>query len=147
MKPFVLISLVFYSSLSLLPFLTFAAQQSTDKINCDEAYTTQQMNHCAHEALQAEEVILQTYVEQSLIRFKDDKPTQTAIKNSQEAWENYKTAHCNAVFSAWRDGTIRTLMKLGCYSQLTQQRTLQLWSDYLVAMDGTALYPKPTLTH
>lgn len=131
-------------SFSLLPSPSLASDSTENPIDCEKAFTTYQINKCAYQVVESNEATLQTYFQKSLEQFENDKETQTAIIESQKAWAQYATAHCSAVYSPYRDGTIRTLIRLSCRSLLIQQRTTQLWSDYLVLMEGTELYPKPS---
>lgn len=38
---------------------------------------------------------------------------------------------------------MRSLIGIGCKIELTQQRTMEIWSNFLVSMDGSEVLPEP----
>jgi uncharacterized protein YecT (DUF1311 family) len=54
--------------------------------------------------------------------------------------------HCAAVYSLWREGSIRGLMHNQCMLQQTRQRTHDVWQVYLTSMDNsTPVLPEPAV--
>ena len=65
---------------------------------------------------------------------------------AQTAWVAYQKAECGAVYTLWQNGTIRGAMSLRCDIRLTQLRTHQLWSTWLVDENGPApSLPEPVV--
>ncbi|WP_083835117.1 lysozyme inhibitor LprI family protein [Alishewanella jeotgali] len=59
-------------------------------------------------------------------------------------WQAYRLSHCNSVYMQWRDGSIRGVMAFSCKTQLTKQRSHDIWKNFLSYMDGTpAILPEP----
>jgi len=133
----------------LLPFaLTLAASScaANESINCDDAYTTYEMNQCAKQDWDASTVQMQQYLQAAVEKHEDDPELVAAIQQSQSQWQAYMQAHCGAILTQWRDGTIRGVMTLACKQQLTDDRAMQLWNDFLTPMDGSdPELPAPTI--
>jgi len=132
----------------MLASLTFAVMaMGDDKApDCDNAMTTLDINHCAAMELASAQAELSQYVEVSVMHHADDPEMVAAIEASQQAWQVYVTAHCDAVYTQWRDGSIRGVMALTCETELTQQRTHTVWESFLTYMDSTSpVLPEPRL--
>ncbi len=113
-------------------------------IDCENAITTIEINQCAASELKAAEKALQRYIDKSLQHHGDDQTLLKSIKKAQTAWLNYATAHCESIYTQWRDGTIRGVMALSCKTQLTKQRTHEIWSAFLTFMDSSPpILPEP----
>lgn len=116
------------------------------KVDCDNAYTTLDINQCAEDKFDAANKQLQQYLTQSIQQNNTDKPLVAAIRTAQKRWLQYRQVECNAVYTQWQQGTIRGVMTLSCKRALTQQRTLTLWQNYLRPMDSSVpVLPKPVV--
>ncbi|MBM6550881.1 lysozyme inhibitor LprI family protein [Marinomonas ostreistagni] len=116
-------------------------------IDCETAYTTRDMNQCAAQTLAESEQVMQRYLDASLERHQQDPELVQAIELAQQRWQQYRSAHCDAVYTQWREGTIRGVMTLSCKTELTEQRTHALWSNFLTYMDSTApVLPEPKVS-
>ena len=63
---------------------------------------------------------------------------------SQSAWAAYAEIVCDGVHDGWKDGTIRTIMYLGCMIEMTHDRTRVIWRDHLTYADSTPpVLPEP----
>ncbi|PSU67952.1 hypothetical protein C9J22_18460 [Photobacterium phosphoreum] len=132
-------------SVLLVPSLAMATTPAT-KINCDDAYTTLEINQCAADKFDAANQQLQVYLTKSIQQNSTDKALVDAIQTAQKQWLQYREAECNAVYTQWQQGTIRGVMTLSCKLALTQQRTLTVWENYLRPMDSSeAVLPKPVV--
>ncbi|SMY32421.1 hypothetical protein PMAL9190_00521 [Photobacterium malacitanum] len=137
MKKLCLISGLLVSSSAM------ATTQAT-KIDCDNAYTTLEINQCAENKFDVANQQLQQYLTQAIKQNSTDKQLVDAIQIAQKQWLEYQKAECNAVYTQWQQGTIRGVMALSCKLALTQQRTLTIWNNYLRPMDSSAaVLPKP----
>lgn len=120
------------------------ASTQTATLNCDEAYSTLEINQCAEDKLALAKQQLQVYLAQSIHQNSADKALVDAINIAQKQWLLYRKTECNAVYTQWQQGTIRGVMALSCQLAITQQRTLTLWQHYLRPMDSsTAVLPMP----
>lgn len=105
-----------------------------------------EVNKCAGIRLKQTEAEMNRYLDKSIERFSYDPEVEAAIKIGQDAWSEYADKHCNSIHTKWRGGTIRTVMALDCKIRLTQERTHQLWLDYLTYMDSAKpILPEPVL--
>lgn len=128
--------------LSLLSSMVMAS----NVVDCEKAMTTIEINQCAKLELESAQDTLNQYYQASLKRHQEDKELVSAIETSQADWQTYMESQCGAVFTQWRDGTIRGVVTLSCKTTLTKQRTHQLWQYFLTYMDSTPpILPEPEL--
>lgn len=120
--------------LMCISFSTIGEEYALD---CDHAKTTIDMNECAALELNGEQEKLNHYLEASLKHYENDLKLVQAIQTSQKDWETYLSSHCSAIYTQWRDGSIRSMMSLSCKIKLTKQRTHEIWESYLTFMDST----------
>ena len=128
-----------------LAFCSLAAFACDEhRIDCNKAYSTYEINQCAAMELDKAKQQLAYYLETALEHHSDDTELVAAIQVAQQDWERYANAHCQAVYTQWRDGTIRGVMALSCMTQQTHARTHELWQRFLTFMDSTpAVLPEP----
>jgi len=131
-----------FLSLMLLAICSqgFASQP---EVNCQEAITTLDIVQCQQVELEQAEAKMTRYLEASLDRYQDPE-ISTLIEAAQQHWLAYRKASCDAQYQIWREGSIRGLMAVACLLAQTEQRTLQLWQDYLTFMDDSdPILPDP----
>jgi uncharacterized protein YecT (DUF1311 family) len=132
---------VLFVALAMLPIASLAQQ---DEIDCENALNTLEINQCAAIELQTAEQQLETYLQASFEHNAEDPILVESIKRSQADWSTYMTAHCDAIYTQWRDGSIRGVMVLSCKTELTKDRTHQIWANFLTYMDSTPpVLPEP----
>jgi len=135
---------VLFVALAMLPIASLAQQ---DEIDCENALNTLEINQCAAIELQTAEQQLETYLQASFEHNAEDPILVEAIKRSQADWSTYMTAHCDAIYTQWRDGSIRGVMALSCKTELTKDRTHQIWANFLTYMDSTPpVLPEPKVS-
>lgn len=127
----------------LLALSTLSAFASDELPDCDNAMTTRDINQCALIELDAAEADMHRYLDAALRRHETDTTLVAAIQQSQARWQDYREAHCDAVYTQWREGTIRGVMSLACQKALTRERTHMLWESFLVTMEGESQLPEP----
>ncbi|MCG9633363.1 lysozyme inhibitor LprI family protein [Vibrio sp. Isolate30] len=128
----------------MLPTTSLAQQ---DEIDCENAMNTLEINQCAAIELQTAEQKLETYLQASFEHNAEDPILVDAIKRSQVDWSTYMTAHCDAIYTQWRGGSIRGVMALSCKTELTKDRTHQIWANFLTYMDSTPpVLPEPKVS-
>ena len=117
---------------------------SEDSLNCDNPMTTLEINMCASQELEEAQAKMGAYLEACLTHNAEDPELVAAIQLAQKAWKSYADSHCGSVYTKWRDGTIRGVMAISCQTALTEQRTLELWENFLSEMGGeSSVLPKP----
>lgn len=127
-----------FKKLMVAVALSFAGSACAEQaLDCSQDGTTIEMNECAEQKLTEMERTLTLYFEKSLALQAEDEDTAKALRASQKAWQGYKDAYCDAVYMHWRDGSIRNLMSLSCQQSLTQQRTVELWADFIKESDDS----------
>lgn len=131
----------------LLLILVLASSTSQAKeVDCDNAYSTIEINQCAAMELDVANTEMQTYLAKSYEHNRDDLELVNAIKVAQANWQQYLTSHCDSVYTQWRDGTIRGVMAISCKTRLTKLRTYELWDNFLTYVDSTpAVLPEPKM--
>ena len=66
------------------------------------------------------------------------------MRASQAAAEEQRKQECNAVYEFWKSGTIRNAMSLRCEIRLIDQRTHDIWRNWLTFQDSSApILPEP----
>jgi uncharacterized protein YecT (DUF1311 family) len=135
MKKYILMALVSF---------TFTVMADDGDLDCENALTTLDINQCAAVELVAAQEELDMYLEASYEHNAYDSELISAINIAQKDWEVYRSSHCDSVYTQWRDGTIRGVMAISCETRLTQQRTHEVWSNFLTYMDSTPpVLPEP----
>ncbi len=130
----------------VLVLFAFSASATEQKIDCDNAYTTIDINRCAAMDLGLAQAEMKKYLEASLKHNENDLELVEAINSAQKDWEKYYSSHCDSVYTQWREGTIRGVMALSCKTKLTKQRAHELWENFLTYMDSTPpVLPEPKL--
>ena len=128
-----------------------AVVQDDPEIDCDNAGSTMEQNHCAAKDVEALYATLKLYTDTAygLIRETADGDPEALIaeiKAGEQAWQKYVDEACYAVHTNWSGGTIRTVMELSCRMELVRERTHHIWREYLVTMEGLAKLPEPERT-
>ena len=135
----------YYGALAWL-LLAMGCSATEETVDCDNAQTTLHMNECAQQTLGVAQQQLQQYLNAAYAHNKDDTELVAAIGVAQTQWKAYANAHCESIYTQWRDGSIRNLMALSCRTELTHARTHELWSNFLTYMDSSpAVLPEPKL--
>lgn len=132
-------------------FLFALALASAPQPRCPDAVTTIEVNACLGAALADVDKEMDRYYDAAVARLKaeDRAPADEALlelARAQAAWRTYRDAECGAVYSYWREGTIRTSVALSCQISLTRLRVFSLWRDWLTYPDSTPpILPRPDL--
>ncbi|MFL9767216.1 lysozyme inhibitor LprI family protein [Vibrio cyclitrophicus] len=133
-------------SVVLLTCVPLLVSASDDAIDCENAMTTLEINQCASISPESAQLELDQYLEASFKHNAYDEELVNSIKVAQDSWQAYMTAHCDSVYTQWRDGFIRGLMALSCKTELTKKRTHEVWGNFLTYMDSTPpVLPEPNL--
>ena len=109
----------------------------SDEFDCNNAVSTPQINYCAGIELAEAELEMNVYLTKSKEHNNYDLELIKSIDIAQEAWVSYAEAHCNSIYTMWRDGTIRGVMSLSCKTKITKQRSHEIWLNFLTYMDST----------
>ncbi|MGS0676736.1 lysozyme inhibitor LprI family protein [Shewanella sp. 0m-4] len=124
--------------------ILFSVTALANEIDCDSAYSTIEINQCAAQELDTANIEMQTYLAKAYEHNSYDAELISAIKAAQLDWQQYLTSHCDAVYTQWREGTIRGVMAISCQTKLTKLRTHEIWDNYLTYRDSTpAVLPEP----
>ncbi|WP_086967819.1 lysozyme inhibitor LprI family protein [Vibrio coralliirubri] len=125
---------------------SFSALADGGVADCESAMNTIEINQCAAIELETAQAELDKYLAASFEHNAYDAELVASIKKAQESWLAYMTAHCDSVYTQWRDGSIRGVMALSCKTTLTKQRTHEVWINFLTYMDSTPpVLPEPKL--
>ncbi|WP_086774222.1 lysozyme inhibitor LprI family protein [Vibrio coralliirubri] len=116
---------------------SFSALADDGVVDCENAMNTIEINQCAAIELESAQAELDKYLAASFEHNAYDAELVASIKKAQESWQVYMTAHCDSVYTQWRDGSIRGVMALSCKTRLTKQRTHKVWANFLTYMDST----------
>jgi len=136
---------------SLSAVLFALALANAPQSRCPDAVTTIEVNACLGAALMDLDKEMDRYYDAAVDRLKAEHraPADEALSElarAQTAWRTYRDAECGAVYSYWREGTIRTNVALNCQISLTRLRVFSLWRDWLTYPDSTPpILPRPDL--
>ena len=98
---------------------------SAHALDCDNAVSTPDLNECAARDQKAAEAKLNT-VYQRVLKNIGEPAVRTQFVAAQRAWIKYREADCKAVHQKYADGTIRTVMYLGCMQNRAETRVKEL---------------------
>lgn len=114
-------------------------------VDCDKAFDTLEINYCAKIKLDKTEAEMKRYFAKIIAEYTDETHVVESINIAQLAWQSYSKSQCDSVFTMFRDGSNRVMMTLNCRTKLTQQRTHELWTQYLTYIDSAEpILPEPT---
>lgn len=66
------------------------------------------------------------------------------MRSAQASAEQSRKDECGAVYEQWKDGTIRNAMALRCEIRLIDQRTHDIWRNWLIYQDSSKpILPEP----
>lgn len=115
------------------------AEEEEDKIDCSNAMSTVEMNHCAGLELEKADAELNKVYKMALARIPemageppfDAKSWEGVLRASQRAWVTFRDAECDGhAPMSWGGGTGTTVAVLGCKTSLTEARTKMLKDQY-----------------
>jgi len=125
-----------------------AADKVTPAAEC-RGKTTPEINDCLMQQQERAQANLDKYVGAAIQRYANDQPAvRSGIRASEKAFEAYRDGECLTMYEAWKDGTIRVAMQVGCLIELTDQRTHTVWTNWLRYADSTPpILPEPEPTN
>ncbi len=106
-----------------------------DKVDCENATSTYEMNICAERDLEKADAALNATYAKVLAKIAasnqekpyDAKSWEEALRKSQRAWIAFRDADCkDLVPMAWTGGSGTTADVLGCLIEKTEARTQEL---------------------
>ena len=117
---------------------------------CADSATTLDLNRCYAAVLAKAEQQRREYAYVATNRAEDRPDLAAKIRSSEEAFEAYRDAECDAVHEDWKDGSIRAVKSLTCRIKMTDDRVKTIWQNWLTFPDSTRPVlpePKPTLNN
>ena len=122
------------------PFAVPPARAADDRIDCENAASTYEINVCAERAFEAADARLNAVYKQALGAIVEmavaEKPYdaaswEAALRASQRAWIAFRDAECNRhVAMFWSGGSGATADILGCMTTMTKTRADELAERY-----------------
>ena len=109
--------------------------RAEDKIDCENAASTYEINTCADRELEKADAALNATYAKVLAKIAatnqekpyDPKSWEEALRKSQRAWIAYRDADCkDLVPMAWTGGSGTSADVLGCLIEKTEARTKEL---------------------
>ena len=132
--------------LIILIFSIYSTFAVSNDIDCNKVITTIDINYCAGVELRKAELEMSSYLTKSIEHNSYDPELIKSIDVAQKAWSLYAEAHCDSIYTMWREGTIRGVMHLNCKTKITKLRTHEIWINFLTYMDSTPpVLPEPEL--
>lgn len=111
------------------------AERSRGFSDCDG--TTLEMNECMAAIRERASERKARYLAAAVARNADRPDLVALIRKSDAAFEAYREAECEPVYTDYEGGTIRTIQALGCEIALIDERTRTIWQTWLTYMDTT----------
>lgn len=111
-----------------------------EKIDCENASATAEMNWCAEQEFDAADAELNKIYAEALKSIPemaseppyDAKAWEGALRASQRAWIAYRDAECDAhVPMFWTGGSGATAEIIGCRTTMTKARTKEIQEHYM----------------
>lgn len=123
---------------AFMPLPATAADE--DKIDCENALSTYEMNICAGRAFEVADARLNAVYKNALAAIPElatgEKPFdarswEAALRASQRAWIAFRDAECEEhVAMFWSGGSGATVDIIGCQTEKTEARTKELSERY-----------------
>lgn len=128
-----------------------------EPFSCVRDGSNPEIKVCAGDDLEREEARMQQYFEVAAARANErdegsveygPRTRQAAwLSESQEAWKAYADVRCAGVRETTSGGTMGGLGYTWCMTDMTRQRTHDIWADYLTYWDSTPpVLPEPVRT-
>lgn len=117
-----------------------AKADGKEKIDCENASATAEMNWCAEQEFDAADAELNKVYAEALKSIPemaseppyDAKAWEGALRASQRAWVAYRDAECDAhVPMFWTGGSGATAEIIGCRTTMTKARTKEIQEHYM----------------
>jgi uncharacterized protein YecT (DUF1311 family) len=125
-------------------FYTLATTAAQAEIVCANINTPQEEARCMAGEVDKANKKLSSYLQAAKSRLQQEDDNKLDLDATQRAWENYRSAHCDDVYTYWASGSIRYRQSAQCQLDLTLTRTRDVWQAYLTFADSTpALLPAP----
>lgn len=120
----------------LILLLTVVPTLGHAKLDCKNVITTPDINQCAQMEFESvEKKLNETYrrVLKSLNKPDEEAVSYADIKKglmeAQKAWVSFRQKDCDAYFTLYASGTIRTVMYIGCMQGHAEKRIKEI-SEY-----------------
>ena len=119
-----------FSGLSTLLKLSllFLALPTFARAQCEKKETTIDLVDCWNAELKKADTELNRVYQAALK--KQQPPDAVKLRQAQRTWIGYRDAHCAAVSSLYKGGTIEPVILAHCRLTLTQQRTKEISDSY-----------------
>lgn len=129
------------ASLLAIALLSFsgASAYAEDKIDCDKAMSTADLNACADKQLARADdelnaiyaKIIKHITDNAGEKPYDEKSWREALKNSQRAWIAFRDADCKGLVPmSWTGGSATSGEVLGCMIDVTNARAKDFQNRY-----------------
>lgn len=118
---------------------------------CQNARTTIEANACLAGVLDDADRQMDRYYDAAVQRLRSQQgpaaEALTQLASAQAAWRTYRDAECGAVFTNWRDGSVRVAAETRCRIGATRMRTFSIWWSWLTYADSTPpILPRPDVS-
>ena len=112
------------------------APQSGVTYDCDG--TTREMEECMLALLERARERKERYLAGAIAKAGTDEVLVQSIRMGDSAGEAYIENECNAVWENWKKGSARNVMSITCAIGLVDDRTHQIWENWLSYADSTS---------
>ena len=106
--------------------LVAATASAAEDDPCVTQRNTIEMNECARRQMQGAEDGLNTTYRAAIAALDKQGDIKKQLIQAQRHWIKFRDTNCNAVLAKNADGSLRTVLYLGCMKQLAEERTQQL---------------------
>lgn len=121
------------------------AERSAVSSDCNG--TTYAINQCLAGVLERADERRKRYFDTATGSADDASELAGLMRKSSEGFEAYRENECGSVYEQWKDGSIRNAMFLRCSIRLTDQRTHDIWRNWLTYQDSSEpILPEPMPT-
>lgn len=148
-----------FKRLAVVLLLVVLGHEARAEASVCHGEMTPQVEACLRSRLSDVEVELQHYTDAAIRRIgeegaaskeyggqDDSAEILAAFHKAEAAWADYRRAACDAVYESWSTGTIRGAMALTCETRITEERTHEVWRNWLTYMDRTPpVLPEPVV--
>ena len=114
---------------------TDSTAQNRQRYDPCSGSTTQDINECAKREYDKADAELNKVYRELISKVKDVRLKNKLIA-AQRTWIKFRDESCNFVYEFHKEGTMRTVMLLGCLTMTTENRTKELRIIMKEAFEG-----------
>ena len=114
-----------------------------DLVDCNRLSNTLEIKECLDLKIELSKMNLNRYFRVTIEENYEDVEFVKALEKAQEKWEGYMRSHCGMIQYS---GTISGITVRNCEKRLIENRTHEIWREFLQSYGDEVVLPEPYLS-